>query len=323
MQRVLVARLHSLGDVILSTGIVRALLREGHAVDVVTRQACFPVFEGLGVGRILDPADVSKERTAYDRIVDLQANATSRRLLGHGPATVRQRSRSAGRRWTVLWGRRPPWPSIPHVVERYAEASGLPWDRLALAPHLAVTEADLREAASFVPPPHGGTHRVGLAIGASRSMKRWPRQRFDELGRLLRAAGHETLTFLPEAPQATGPGPMDSRNREVHASLRALKALVSGCRVMVTNDSGIMHLAVGLGVPVAAVFGSTVREFGFTPLGPNDRLIERELACRPCAPHGARFCWLGHKRCLVDVTPEEVFLTVLGLLTDGSARGGS
>jgi heptosyltransferase-2 len=319
MARILIARFHSLGDVILVSGIAHALIEEGNVVDIATRRAFFPVLEGLAVGRLLDPDALRCLREPYDKVVDLQANRTSRRLLDRWSTEVeRQNSRSAQRRWTVFWGRRRPRAHIPHVVERYGEAAGLRSHAGALRPRLVVTDGDRRAASGY--PLAGGVPReplIGLAIGGSRAMKRWPEDSFGELERRLRAEGFRTVKFVPPVKGETEPEADDS---VVRAPLGALKAVAASCRVIVTNDSGIMHLAVGLGVRVVAIFGSTVREFGFSPLGPHDQIVSRNLSCRPCAPHGARFCWLGHRRCLRDIEAGEVHAAVLAAARD-SERG--
>jgi ADP-heptose:LPS heptosyltransferase len=138
-------------------------------------------------------------------------------------------------------------------------------------------------------------------------MKRWPEERFVRLAAALSREGFRVLRFLePRAIPEEGGG-------WVRAPLRPLKGLLSRCAALVTNDSGIMHVGVGLGVPVVAVFGSTSVELGFGPLGPRDRVVERDLACRPCGVHGARFCWQGHATCLRGVGVAEVRAALHGV----------
>jgi ADP-heptose:LPS heptosyltransferase len=301
---------------VLSSGIAACLAARGEHVEVATGRRFRAVFDGLSLKACWTPESLAGAGR-FDRVIDLQANATSRRLLAGLGAVTRHRSRAFDRRWIVVWGRRPPRPRIPHVVERYAEAAGLAGLPIeALRPRIAVTEED-RAAGMLLQRSWevSGTDCVGLAEGASRRMKRWPEESFARLGEALRGRGLKTLRFLDPA---TGPQLQDARadggveqDGAVRATLRPLKALLARCRAVVTNDSGVMHLAVGLGVPVVALFGSTVLELGFGPLGERDQVIERDLACRPCAVHGARFCWLGHGRCLTAITPEEVLEYVL------------
>lgn len=95
--------------------------------------------------------------------------------------------------------------------------------------------------------------------------------------------------------------------------LQQLAAVLSLCDLLVTNDSGPMHLASAVGVPVVAVFGST--EPGATsPLGPH-RIVKKECECSPCLE---RICERGDMLCMQRVQVEDVFQAVDQILTDGS-----
>jgi heptosyltransferase-2 len=67
-----------------------------------------------------------------------------------------------------------------------------------------------------------------------------------------------------------------------------------------------LHLAEALGIPSTALFGPTVRAFGFFPQGPGHRVFERDLDCRPCSVHGTETCPLGHHHCLLQLQPEDI-----------------
>jgi ADP-heptose:LPS heptosyltransferase len=315
VERVLVCRFHSLGDVVLASGIVARLADTGVRVEVATAKGLRPVFEGLPVADIWEPGDLPRLGT-FDRVLDLQSNATSRRLLASCGPAVRTRGRSFARRWMVFWGRRAPSFPVPHCAQRYGETAG--WgglDARSLRPRMVVTDRD-REEGRALGHAWASTESpcVGLAPGASRAMKRWPAERFDALERDLGARGLRTIRF--EEPTRVA----EEGEGFVRATLRPLKAILERCKALVTNDSGMMHLAVGLGVPVIAIFGSTVLEFGFGPLGDRDTVLEHDLACRPCAPHGARFCWQGHAGCLRGIAVDDVLAAVL---EGARAAGGS
>lgn len=76
--------------------------------------------------------------------------------------------------------------------------------------------------------------------------------------------------------------------------------LMSLADAVVSNDSGLMHVAAALGRPIVALYGSTSADFT-PPLTDNVQLLTTDIACRPCFE---RTCPLGHKRCLVDLTPD-------------------
>jgi heptosyltransferase-2 len=79
------------------------------------------------------------------------------------------------------------------------------------------------------------------------------------------------------------------------------------CTVVISNDSGLMHLASARKRKLVAIFGPTVREFGFFPQGTESRVVEHEaLPCRPCTHIGLPVCPKRHFRCMKDLTVSEV-----------------
>jgi heptosyltransferase-2 len=95
-------------------------------------------------------------------------------------------------------------------------------------------------------------------------------------------------------------------------------AHIARCRVFVGNDSGLMHLAEAVGVPVVALFGPTVEAFGYYPSLAKSRTIERRLACRPCSRNGSTPCPKGTGECLTAIKPETVVQSI-GTLFDPAA----
>jgi heptosyltransferase-2 len=74
-------------------------------------------------------------------------------------------------------------------------------------------------------------------------------------------------------------------------------------------------MAEAVGTPVLALFGPTVREFGYFPIRPGSRVMERSLDCRPCSRNGKRPCHRGDLACLRDIPPDEV-LAALSAMED-------
>ena len=79
------------------------------------------------------------------------------------------------------------------------------------------------------------------------------------------------------------------------------------CDVILTNDTGLMHLAASRRRPLVAVFGPTVRQLGFFPTGPASTVVEHPgLSCRPCTAIGRATCPRGHFRCMADIAESDV-----------------
>jgi heptosyltransferase-2 len=98
-------------------------------------------------------------------------------------------------------------------------------------------------------------------------------------------------------------------------SLRELAALISECDVLVTNDSGPMHIGYAVGTPLVAIFGSTSPELT-GPVGSGSRVIRKGLECAPCFE---RTCRTGTLKCMDLVTSHEVFESLKSLVKSKSA----
>lgn len=154
-----------------------------------------------------------------------------------------------------------------------------------------------------------GERLAGVHPGAAWATKRWLPERYAELCRRLKADGlTPVLVGGPDdaelgASIAAASGAADLTGK---TGLEDLKALMGRLSLFVTNDSGPMHLAAASGVPVVAIFGATTRELGFFPYGAGHRVVEADLACRPCGLHGAQTCPEGHFLCMRLLSVDQV-----------------
>ena len=78
--------------------------------------------------------------------------------------------------------------------------------------------------------------------------------------------------------------------------------MLRAAQVAVSGDTGLMHLATAVGTRVVALFGPTVRQFGFFPYRSPATVLELALGCRPCSAQGGPACPLGHHRCLREIS---------------------
>lgn len=169
----------------------------------------------------------------------------------------------------------------------------------------------------------GPRYFVGLNPGASYGpAKRWPVDRFAAIGdRLVGALGADVLVFgsKAERPLAEAVARAMRHTPVVLAgttTLRQWMALTERCRLVVANDSGAMHLAAAVGVPVLAIFGST-DDHRTGPLSPWARVVRRAVPCSPC---GLRECPIDF-RCMDAVTVDDVHRFALELVADYESAG--
>jgi len=158
---------------------------------------------------------------------------------------------------------------------------------------------------------------IGLNPGAYYgSAKRWLTQRYAALAdRLIQETGAEILVFGSKGEEAIAEeikGQMSHRPRILAGAtdLPTLMALISKCRVFVTNDSGPMHLAAAIGVPQVAIFGST-DETATGPFSGKARVIHKHVECSPCL---LRECPID-LRCFNRIEVDEVFDAARALIS--------
>lgn len=228
-------------------------------------------------------------------------------------------------------------PASHHLHQYLHLAAALGAEATPLPPHLAVAETELQAAmrtfgldlVDGAPPLF-----LGLNPGAEYGpAKRWPADRFAEaaaqvqrrtpcrwlvFGGAADAALAEKITadirYEAERPPTSGQMPPGCAavNLAGRTTLRELMALLKLCRVLLTNDTGPMHVAAALGTPVVVPFGSTAPELTGPglPGDPRHRLLK---SAAPCAPCFLRECPVDF-RCMNSLTPGRVATTVMEAL---------
>jgi ADP-heptose:LPS heptosyltransferase len=320
--RLLVIRLSSMGDVILTTPFLRALRRRfpEAGVHFLTK----PLYAGLigshpAVDRVI-PFDASLplgetgrrlRGEHYDAVFDLHKNLRSIPLSRIArPGRIHRIDKATLRRWLLivfkldlLKGR----GDQPAVCIEAGATLGLTDD--GGPPDIHPSEESLAKAdvaLAGIDPP-----LWGLIPVASSWNKRWPH--FAELGRRLTETKGGTCLVFGGPDDAGLCGSLAAEIGHGAVSLaheRGLldtAALLRCCAVVVGNDTGLTHLATAVGTPTVALFGPTTRQLGYFPRGPRVRVLERELNCRPCTKNGLERC--PRRRdlaCLAEISVGEV-----------------
>jgi heptosyltransferase-2 len=162
---------------------------------------------------------------------------------------------------------------------------------------------------------------IGFAPGSRHFTKMWPKEYFIQLGKMLNDDGYIIALFggkddrLVCAEIAAKVDSIDLSNKN---DLLQTAVDMKKCVGIVCNDSGMMHTACAMEVKVLAIFGSTVKEFGFTPyagreigfLSRNLVLENKALSCRPCSHIGRDKCPKTHFKCMLELTPQLVYSNI-------------
>jgi heptosyltransferase-2 len=153
---------------------------------------------------------------------------------------------------------------------------------------------------------------VAIAPGAAHATKRWPLEHWHALvDKNVKDGSAVVVVGGPDDAPLGAALAANRKDRVVSSAgsfgLQATGALLQRARALVSGDTGVMHMATGVGTPVLALFGPTVEAFGFFPYSHRAAVLELPLPCRPCSTHGGPRCPLGHHRCMLDMQPAAVF----------------
>ena len=329
MQFSLVIQTSFLGDVVLTTPLLRELAHRG-PVHVVATPSGAPllarnpdvsgvtIYDKRGAARgVGGLANVAAELSAARLRAAENDAADAIAYLAQGSVRSAALARLAGFRTRIgfttsagrwLYTRRVSYRDDRHHAERLwslaADGNATP-TREQLQPRLFPGGAE-REAVDRLlgDAAGGGVPLIALAPGSVWATKRWPY--YADLARLL--AGKARLVVIGSKDDtdlaaaiiaAAGDFGVDATGQ---LSLLGSAELIRRCAVLVTNDSAPQHLASAMGTPTVTVFGPTVPDFGFGPLAPRSDVVGvTGLDCRPCDRHGPVTCPLGHWRCMRDL----------------------
>lgn len=324
---ILVVRFSAIGDIILTTPLLRALRARhpGARISVVTKRPFMPLVAdnphvddvfGLAPGGSLREVAQRIRSIRYTHLLDLHGSLRTLglRVLAPGPwrgYSKRRIAREALIRFKRNWYRE----DVPvPVAERYFEAAdGLDVAPDGKPPEFFLHPASEDRAATWLAQAKIGQDRrlVAIAPGAAHATKRWPVPQWALLARQIVATGADVAVLGgPDDSAIAGEIVARVGPRAVSAagalSLQETGAVIRRAAALVSGDTGVMHMATGVGTPVVALFGPTVRPFGFFPYKAHATVLERDLPCRPCSAQGGPVCPYAHHLCLQQIAPEAV-----------------
>jgi heptosyltransferase-2 len=316
--RILVIRFSSVGDIVLTEPVVRAL-RKAHPdaeISYLTKAKFLPLLDMFanldhkyGWVEDRDSASLldSLRQQQFDLVVDLHASIRSARIrsaLGVKSARAKKEwfKRIASVKLNAVAGK----PS--HALERYLAAlrelgiEGKPEHPSLQVPEVAQSWWSDRRTGSAVV----GDYYV-IAAGAAHATKRTPESFWVTLDRAIRnrlgiapvligaPAEHDYLTRLSERFDE----PPISIVTE--GDIGRAAAAIGFANFVVSNDSGLAHLASAVGTPVVALFGPTHPILGFAPLGDHSDFYTVDEYCSPCSLHGDRRCHRDERFCFTKM----------------------
>lgn len=340
LKKALAIRFSSIGDIILASPalrVLRAAFPHAH-IDFVTKAEYSdlvrfnPYLTSLILLESGDDEELKRLRARiryekYDTIIDLHNSLRSRYLRWmSGARTIRVVKKRAVERFALVnlkrnWYRQP----IVPVAQRYLEvlkSFGVEDDHGGL--EVFVPTETTTSVNALMSGCRLGEYRtvIGLVPSGKHFTKRWPSDRFAAFGaraanqfgaKLIIFGGKNDVDNCGDIAQLINRDSSKSVAESFAGRLSLLEtaAAMDHCEVVVSNDTGLMHLAAARKRKVVAIFGSTVKEFGFFPYAKESVVLERAgLPCRPCTHIGREQCPEGHFKCMKEIEVEDVLEAV-------------
>ena len=199
---------------------------------------------------------------------------------------------------------------LPLMVERFAQLAEAPGDAIQRPlpqPRLRVSEEQRQRVFGKLGLSITGPLAVFCPGAEYGPAKRWPIPYFAELAQHLREQGYAVWLVGSPKDKEIGEkiialGNEACRNLCGATGLGEAIALLSCADLVVSNDSGLMHLTAALDRPMLALYGSSSPQFT-PPLSEHARILKLDLPCSPCFK---RVCPLGHFNCMMQLTPDQV-----------------
>ena len=329
-ERILIIAPSWVGDAILSEPLV-GLLRDPYEdpiVDILALSWCAPVYARMrGIRRIIEsPFGHGKFDLAGRRALALEfkAEGYTRAFvlpLSWKSALVPYLARipkRIGYRGEARFGlltdaRRLDKKAMPRLVDRFAALAAAPGALVPLSPAPALVPNTVNRAGAMRALNLKTDRPVvilcpGAEFGAA---KRWPPNQFADLAGLFLRDGLQV--WIVGSPNdkisseavlmAMGDNALRVRDLTGRTDLGTTIDILSSASLVVSNDSGLMHAAAAVGVPLVALFGSSSPIYT-PPMSPVARIAKIDIACSPCFK---RECPLGHFKCMRELKPDIVY----------------
>jgi len=325
LNRILIIRLSSLGDILLTTPFVRAiktqfphikidmLIREEY-VDVIklnpyTDKKLFFKKDDKGNSVLIEQL----KNNNYELVIDLQNNLRSKKVVSSLKTKSVKFDKRSFDKFLLVNFKINKLKEAPQIPVRYSNTiQNLKLDNQGL---------DLFTDKSANAELNGKNNLIGFCPGARHFTKRWPKEYFIELGNKLTQDGYTIVLFGGKIDKEICTELVDKISGAINLSnndeLLQTAADMKLCKAVVCNDSGLMHTASAAGTKVITIFGSTVKEFGFTPYNCSNLILENNsLTCRPCSHIGRSDCPKKHFDCMKSINPDFVFAKVKTFLVN-------
>ncbi len=331
--KILILRFSSLGDIVMSTALPRVLKNTFSGSNIhmavrsdfrdliewnnnIDRKIYLEKNEGLrGLVKLIKSIKTEK----YDLIIDAHKSMRSSLICLFTPGVRKVYfNKRTLKRLVLIFFKINLFSKIDLQILEYIKPLkklGVSYDDKGtkiFLPQDAIDKADkiLRELIN-----KKNTKIIGMVPGAHWPGKRWPAYKFRCLAGLIEK-NMDAIVLIVGAKKDLFCDDIVKGYSKVFSfagklSMIESAAMLSKCDVVISNDTGMMHVAEAVGSDVIGLMGPTSREFGCYPYRETSRVIELKMWCRPCSKNGKGLCIrFGKRPCLNNIEPASVFETL-------------
>lgn len=310
MPKFLVIRFSSIGDIILTSPVVRCLKQQVKNAEVhfLTKKSFYPVIEHnpfidkkIGFEGSYQPLLAELKKEKYDVVIDLHHNLRTfiiKQRLGVKSFSFNKEN---FRKWKMVNLKQR--IALTHVVERYLQtvsSFGVINDGKGLDYFLPDELNEKEPFSKKILPQYFQSDYLAVVVGAKHATKQPPVELFSALIKNRNAVllgGKEDFERAEKISQN-----QNHINLCGKLSLHESAWLIKHSQKVITPDTGLMHIAAAFGKEIISLWGNTVPGFGMTPYFGNKEgqsaIFEVELSCRPCSKIGFEQCPKKHFDCM-------------------------
>lgn len=314
MKKILLIRFSSIGDIVLTTPVVRAIKKQtGYELHILTKKQYKGLYKANpNVDKVhsfvkhISECLIDLKNEKFDVIVDLQKNLRSYKLKRELKVKNYTFPKLNIAKWLLVNFKINRLPNI-HIVNRYfiaVESLGIVNDKKGLEYYIPANDEiapeniDSRLKDGYISFVIGGQHHTKILPPENAALII---SKIDMPAVLLggpddRKRGEEITSLAPGS---------DIINTCGELNINQSASLVKSSKAVITNDTGLMHIAAAFNKPTISIWGNTVPQFGMYPYMPENptRCFISEvsdLRCRPCSKLGYKKCPKKHFRCMMD-----------------------
>ncbi|MBI3509395.1 MAG: glycosyltransferase family 9 protein [Bacteroidetes bacterium] len=316
MKKILVVRFSSIGDIVLTTPVIRCIKTQlGAEIHFLTKEQFAGIMHSSPYvdkvisikNKVSEVNDVLRKEN-YDFIVDLHTNLRSSQVKKILKKPFASFPKLNIRKWLLVNARIDVLPRV-HIVDRYFET----------VKELAVKN-DGKGLDYFIPekdnidihslPQNFQNGFIAFAVGAKFFTKQLPEEKIISIIEKLKKpvvllGGKEDEARAEKICDAVGKSVFNACGKY---NLNQSASVLKQAELVITHDTGLMHIAAAFKKKIFSVWGNTVPQLGMYPYLPGEgsRIIEvKDLSCRPCSKIGFSKCPKGHFKCMKNIDVNE------------------